>query len=392
MREENFKGNYRHLIWSSWWGFIILGISTIALGTALPVIVDSFKLKLTQAGVLFFVLTASRTGAVLIGGLLSDRIGKRRILLFGAASLTAGLLLFGVSPGWLFLLVISPIIGMGAGIIDGGVNALVSEICSPNRGQELNLLHSFYGVGAFAGPLMIGYLISTFLGWRGAYEVTAFLAFTFFVFYLVQDFPSLREEDKINPKALIALLKERDFLFLNLLMVTHVGAQVTISAWLPTYLVKILLFPHIRASSGLSLFWLGLLVGRLLSSWISRRLSLLKLLMICIISSFFIYLLSLTMVWPPAVFLFFGLLGLSYSAVFPTVVALGSSLYPRYSGTVSGTLIASGSLGAAVVPSLVGILADRIGLRMAMAMASLVVGGMFLAFLPVYRQHRPEKH
>ena len=57
-------------------------------------------------------------------------------------------------------------VNWGAGVLDGGINALFLDLFREARGGALNLLHLFFSLGALAAPCAIGQLIATGLSWR----------------------------------------------------------------------------------------------------------------------------------------------------------------------------------------------------------------------------------
>ncbi len=71
---------------------------------------------------------------------------------------------------WL-ILIVGPLTGAAAGVMDGGLNTAVALTGRP---RLLNLLHGFYGVGTAIGPLVVtGAIIAG--SWRPAYLVLAAL-------------------------------------------------------------------------------------------------------------------------------------------------------------------------------------------------------------------------
>jgi fucose permease len=67
------------------------------------------------------------------------------------------------------------------------------------------------------------------------------------------------------------------------------------------------------------------------------------------------------------------LTGFFLAGLFPTVIAMGSDLFPNATGTVSGLLITSASLGGMFIPAAIGAISDYAGMLVGMATSCLVL-------------------
>ena len=76
-----------------------------------------------------------------------------------------------MAPGIWLIFAASALLGVAAGMMDGGLNTAIGL---SGRPRLLNLLHAAYGVGTTIGPLLItaAILVSS---WRPAYVVLAVL-------------------------------------------------------------------------------------------------------------------------------------------------------------------------------------------------------------------------
>ena len=55
--------------------------------------------------------------------------------------------------------------------------------------------------------------------------------------------------------------------------------------------------------------------------------------------------------------------GFFLSGIFPTVMALVGSIFPKYSGSLSGILTAAGGIGGMLLPFGMGVVSDYAGLK-----------------------------
>jgi fucose permease len=89
---------------------------------------------------------------------------------------------YAVAPGLWLVLSVSVLLGVSAGMMDGGLNTAVALTGRP---RLLNLLHGAYGVGTAIGPLIVTAAILTG-SWRPAYLVQVILDAVIAVLWLRQ--------------------------------------------------------------------------------------------------------------------------------------------------------------------------------------------------------------
>lgn len=127
------------------------------------------------AGGLLIVSTALAVVAGLVGGRLSDRIGKRRRIVFtGAALLAAGTLLMAVFPQWPGPLVAQAIFGIGVGLYGITEAVLAAEVLpsAEDAGRDLGLLN----VASTAAQMLAPALALVALNWVGEDLQVVYLA------------------------------------------------------------------------------------------------------------------------------------------------------------------------------------------------------------------------
>lgn len=111
-----------------------------------------------------------------LGGWLSDKWGKWRLLVIGNGLIFMGLLMWIVSLDSWGLYVMVVLTGMGSGVIAATAEARASMIISDQRkGLGLGLWRFFRDMGSFVGPLVVGFMLS----------VTNPTLFLYFVLFLV---------------------------------------------------------------------------------------------------------------------------------------------------------------------------------------------------------------
>ncbi len=168
-------GDPRILITSGMQGaqYMALGV----LQAFLPLYGLAVGLDATRVGVLFGVQVLMTVLSKPMLGRLSDRIGRKPIILAGlgvSAAAIAGIPAAGTFGG---LLGISAGFGLGVALVTSSVPALVADFCRERRyGSAMGLFGTLMDVGHASGPVLGGALIGRF-GYSTAFVVAAAVLF-----------------------------------------------------------------------------------------------------------------------------------------------------------------------------------------------------------------------
>lgn len=226
--------------------FLTLLLDSIGFGIIVPVMPD---LVMTVGNV--DVSTAARYGGLLlfvyalmqfffspIMGNLSDRFGRRPLLLLSLCAFALDYVLMGWAPTlvWLF---IGRIIAGIAGSTFGIANAFIADISPPEkRAQNFGLLGAAFGLGFVIGPV-IGGLLGSF-GPRVPFYAAAVLSLLNLFYGLFVLPESLATEDRrsfewrrANPFGAFKALRSYPALggLLVAMFLLYLGHQVLPSAW-----------------------------------------------------------------------------------------------------------------------------------------------------------------
>lgn len=351
--------------------FILFGTSMTIIGATLPKILSDFNWSYTTAGA---VIAAGAIGYFLstyTAGFLVSIIGPRLTIMLGLVLEIVGLFLFAATPSPLANLLLYLGIGIGQGCIELTVNWSTLRMDRTANGRAMNLMHGAFAVGAFAGPFVIGLLIGANLSWTLIYRFISLLFVGVFVVLFFMPFSALGKDEGHGTHGSRRDLYAHPAYWLGFLaLLFYVGVELGVSNWIAEYFVTVFKAPLSTGSFMVSLFWLGLLIGRFGVPVVyhgerrERVLMIMAVLMSAsVISlSIFGFIGSGSSVIPVAsVFSF--LAGLGCSIVYPIVVTIVGSAFPRSQSEAVAFSAMGGGLGAFVFPFLMSYISGTWGIR-----------------------------
>lgn len=354
-----------------------------AVGILLPELGRTFRLGPAIEGRIFPASFGGYILGVVSCGILSDRLGRKRVLLGTVLVYAVALGLAGFAHSFGMALTAFALIGAGGGAMETVASALAADLYPEKRAAILNALQIAFSTGAILSPLLAQKLLVLGADWHRLFLGVALANFLLLALLAVQKFPALTySAEALDGAALKAVLTQPAFLILCAAQALYVGAEVGLSSWLPSYFGRL---PGGAAWSGVvvSGFWLAVTLGRAAVGGGVVGLPLTRLAALMGIfgaaASGAALLFSST---GPVLVCIFGT-GLCFSGIFGLVLAETGNRYSNAAGTVFGGVVAAGGVGGAVVPWAIGALTlTAWGWRGALALipvSSLVLGLLLLS-------------
>ncbi len=349
----------------------MLGVTISLLGPSLPALATRMQVSLSQAGVLFTFFATGSVIATLVVARLNDRPIRHLVLITGALAMALGHWLLAGSNTLLQAALAVTLSGLAMSTVGTGPNAIIADLYRGRAGQALNALHISAGVGAFIGPLLLGAALRLGGDYRAVYRLAALLMLAVAVIWAVSQPP--RPERGAGQERL-SLQWLAPLLLVFALTVLYTGTETAIGGWLFTYARDAIRQDATAASLAASLLWLAILLGRLAAVRVLRRLTSVAMLRLCVAGGMVgLAAVLLGQSWSPLFWAGVAITGFCFGPVFPTALALSSELAPRQAGAASSLVVASGSVGAMVLPWSAGALIPYIG----------IAGSITAAFVPL---------
>ena len=410
-------------------GYILSGAVITIFGAILPHIIEEEQLNYAVAGGLISILAIGNFCASIIYPLAKRHFSHRAVVV----SIT------GLSPIIMFLLTRRPpvsfmyVLVFVLGITKGTVTIisnLTMNVATNSSTKYLNILHTTFAIGAFASPFIMAALLALSFPWRMIMYILCVGGAMFPLNYWTMDYQMLEkpqpaeanagdrkadgdvgvpsEDAAMNAEAdtagrstacvekaqpagapnLQTLLANRSFLIMTFIMFMYVGFENTVNGWFVTYLKDTGVMSSALATAMVSVTWIMMMGGRMGTAQFLQHVNKLQIIFVSALIDFVAIILLVNTHTAMMASIIIAVLGLGMSAIYPTTVAAAG---PIIEGSTMGLSLLTGisAIGGIVVPQIIGILADAIGIAGAMITLVLTVGIMLvLSILAVLRDRK----
>jgi MFS family permease len=148
----------------------------IALGPLFPLLRDEFAVSYTALGLIVSLFYGVSGVCQAFVGILVDRYGGDRLMLFGITTMATSVLLMGLAPAYWALLPLAVTAAIGNCVFHPADLAILTAKVSPERIGRAYGIHGFGGTcGYFLSPIVIYYGVASFAGWRAGLIVAGAL-------------------------------------------------------------------------------------------------------------------------------------------------------------------------------------------------------------------------
>ena len=323
--------------------FISLGLPDSLFGVAWPVVHKDFLVPESFASV-YSIITGVCTGGIsLIAGKLIRKFGTPNVTFVSILLTACGLLGISFAPNIWVMMICTVVMGYGAGAIDTALNNYISL---HYEARHMSWLHCFWGVGVTISPL----IMAQFLGgdggnWRGGYRTIAIMQFciALLVIFSLKKWKkydktadnTIEENTEKNKKS-VNIFKIKGVITSILSQGLYCSMEFLIGTWGASYLVNSFAASPDVAARWVSLYYGGIMLGRLISGFISIKADDKTLIRAGIITAFLGIIILLL---PVGTVSFVGLLliGIGFGPIFPSILhSVPDRFGKEYSADITG--------------------------------------------------------
>lgn len=246
------------MIATLWLLVFAAGTQAMLVAPLIPQIALQLDVPAARLGSLVTAYSVAVGAFALVTGPISDRIGRRRVLLAGTALLAVALAAHGLADSYLALLSVRGLAGVAGGVLNGAAVAYVGDYFPPERrGRANGWVISGFAAGQVAG-IPVGTLLAT-VDFRVPFLLFAALSVgALALVYAVLEQPDgVRSDLPLTPAGALrgygVLLGRREVAAATVVFFLMFGGSTLYLTFLPTWLVA----GGVTAGGVALLFFLG---------------------------------------------------------------------------------------------------------------------------------------
>ena len=360
--------------------FFVSGAASQPLGSFIPFLREQYGFSYDLSGVLLSCQSTGNLISVLLAGFLPIYLGRRRAILITSVWMAAAYLIFASGLG-------SPALFVAAftmtGIARGGnsnfSNTMISTLPGDQATRGYNLLHGCFAVGALLSPLALVFCTNRWpgTGWRLVAALLALLCVSQLVVYAKMPLPQ-EPKGKSVKSVDHSFLKVRQFWLGSAMLFFYISVEYAIVGWLVSYFQDTGILSADYSQMMNSLLGLVIVCGRRIGAAITGKVSRNKLLLVDGVGFFACFLVMFFSRTPSLIVLGLMGVGLFMATIYPTAFAFGSDCI-RGNDLGCSIMIFTGSAGGILTPALVGLVAERAGIRAGMGLVAVFTALLLLS-------------
>jgi len=357
------KYNTTTLDIATWSGLIIFATSSVIIPICLPEIRKSIPATFSESGTIETIRNFVVLIILLLAGFLVQLWSKKRFIAQGQFLIALGLLMISFSQSYLMLVSSILVMGVGGGLSEAFLNPIIVDIHPVNTGRYLNLSNAFYPIGIIASAFIFGELLTMGYSWRTVFRIASIFALLVAIFFNLLNFPRSTNNEVSSWHTYKLILKMRGFWLFAVAIFLGGGIESALTFWGRSYVQEYLSDIPRAGAIAIMLFAVSMAVGRLLTEYLSLKLSLKNILLSSTLLGIGIgFLLPLT----TTLMEFYSLImlaGLATACFWPTILAEANSCLKVNTTILFILLACTGVIGFGITPMIMGLIGDSFNLR-----------------------------
>ena len=370
--------------------FISLGLPDALLGSAWPTMSHDIGAQISWAGGISMVISAGTIVSALLSDRMTKRFGAGKVTFVSVALTALALLGFSFAPNYIVLILLAIPYGLGAGGVDAALN---NYVALHYESRHMSWLHCMWGIGASAGPYVMGFALSHGFGWSAGYQYIAIVQVILTVILFISlPLWNNRKAHELQKSIQISKEYSKTLSFAEVLRIPgaknilimffcYCAIEQTAGLWASSYMVLYGSVSRVVAAGWASLFYVGITAGRFISGFLTMRFNdetMIRLGQLVMILGILVLLLPL----PNHIALVAGfvIIGLGCAPIYPCVI----HSTPHYFGAdksqaIVGMQMASAYIGSMLMPAIFGFIGQNVS--MSLLPAYLIILLSIMAFM-----------
>lgn len=361
-------------------GFFLSGLLLSFPGAILPAWQHHISSEYGVVGLYFLGLACGLLASVGVAPRLLERKGIGWTLAFACGSAGIAFLYLAfvsppVSPWWRIGGML--LLGFAAGVLHTAMFQAVSPMYRHDPVATVNLGGILFGLGCLTVAMLISGAFYAYTA--GALQAWVAVIPALFGWMYVKTPFALRPVPHHPPVSQIfAEMRSPVAVLLALLLFCQLGNEWAVAGWLPLFLIQRLGISPASSLIMLAVYWLALLIGRVLAQWLLPRTRHARLLVLSSANAIFGCFILLATNNPFGAVIAILLLGFAFAPIYPLLVEKIGNRFPSFHPGFYNGIFSVAIAGGLLAPALLGYFATQFGVVIVMG---LPVVGSALVFV-----------
>lgn len=365
--------------------FISLGLPDALLGAAWPSMYRELHVSISYAGAISMIIAFGTIISSLQSDRLTRKLGTGKVTAISVAMTAVALFGFSTSHSFVALCLWAIPYGLGAGSVDASLN---NYVALHYESKHMSWLHCMWGIGAAAGPYIMGYVLTNGRSWNSGYRVISVLQIILtmiliFSLPLWKNRPEIIDDNgqEVSAKALSLreVIRIPGAKEIMVCFFCYCALEQTAGLWASSYLSLYKGVSAETAATFASMFYIGITVGRALSGFVTMKLNDVQMIRLGQV---------LIAVGILIMFLPFGqtlslvgliVIGLGCAPIYPCIIhSTPTHFGADKSQAIIGIQMASAYVGTLLMPPVFGLIANHITVALLPAYLFIILILMFV--------------
>ncbi|MED3691255.1 MFS transporter [Peribacillus butanolivorans] len=344
--------------------YFLLGMVNIILASNMVALTEQWDTDSTGISYLIAAIGIGRLLTYGITGILSDRFGRKPLIIVSTIVMLFFLVGIPFSPTYEIAFVFALLAGVSNSAMDAGTYPALTEMFPKSASSASVMVKAFVSLGATVLPFIILFLSENNLFYGYAFLLPAVIYFLNMIFLFFTSFQKVQDghnskEDELQLSKFISEPKFwKEGLALIIIGFTSTALFTVSQIWLPSFGQEVAGMSASNSIKLLSYYSVGSLISVLLLSVLLKKLLkpvtvILLYPMITLIAVIVI----LTVHTPLVLSVTSFFLGASTAGIFQLTIAIMAELFWKKKGTVTGIVSTASSLASVVLPIATGLIA-----------------------------------
>ena len=375
--------------------FIGMGIPHSLLGVSWTAVYGDIGASLSSVSILMIITSSSTVISSLLCERLIKRLGEGRVSFGCMLTAAFAVLMTSFAQNFLAFCVSCAILGLGSGIIETALN---NYVALHYKAKHMNFLHCFYAIGITVSPLVLALSLKDG-EWQRGYVIISVVQLAVAAIILVS-LPlwkktalsvRLTEEscDAAEKPPLLRILKNPKVIAGLIIIFASNIVEYACGSFGSSYLVTVKNFSSDLAASVITVYSIGMIVGRFAGSFLSLKISSAKILSF---SAVLLICAGLCLALSPCgwlLYVSFFLVGFSNGPICPNIIFLIPGVIEKEArGAVMGFEIAAGYVGVLLTPVLFGLIMNMEIMEIYPLVIGIMTAGIVVSTLLFVRKRK----